>query len=179
MHFAYAGWYYFVSDRVDRLRSFILNGIKKYNIRKVMVTTIYMERMNLITKEKMENYCDGKEDKESVNNDLEKLFEDIQLGKQPNDFVDTYFLPKLTKEELELVERKDEDFMKTFYRKMDADVDKAKMMMSESDSKFIYCLGGRKTFTIENSLPEKRIEESISNDLPTKKPRTVIETKNL
>ena len=76
---------------------------------------IYMSRSKLITKERMENYCNGKEyAKESVNDDLEKLFEDLQLGKEPDDDVATYFLPKLTKEELDLVERKDEDFMHTF-----------------------------------------------------------------
>ena len=111
----------------------------------------------------MENYCNGKEDKrrkESVNDDLEKLFEDIQLGKKPFDLVGTYFLPKLTKEELDLVERKDKDYMHTFLDILNVDVDKAEMMMSESDSKYVNGWAERETFTIENLLPEKRTEES-------------------
>ena len=35
---------------------------------------------------------------------------------------------------------------------MDADVTKAEMMLSESDSKFVHCYGWRETFTIENSF---------------------------
>ena len=91
----------------------------------------------------------------------------------------TYFLPQLTKKELDLVERKDEDFMKTFLVEMKADVDKAEMLLSESDSKFVDGWGERETFTIENSLPEKRLKESTENYPPHKKPRTVIETKNI
>ena len=160
IHFVYAGEYYL--EHEDRLKLIILKGMKKYNINKVLVTRISIFRKRLITKEKMENYCKGKEEeKESVNDDLEKLFEDIQLGKEPNEVVPTYFLPKLTKKELALVERKDNDFMHTFDLLMNADVDKAEMMLSESDSKFVYGVGERKTFVIEN------------------KPRTVIETKNM
>ena len=126
--------------------------MKKYNLEKAMVTRIYMWRDRLITKEKMENYCKGKEEKKlSVNDDLETLFENIQLGEKPDDDIWTYFLPKLTEHELELVERKDEDFMKTFYDEMDADVDKAEMAASESDSKYVHGWSRRETFTIENS----------------------------
>ena len=58
------------------LRSFILNGMKKHNIKSVMVTRIYLKRWELITKEKMESYCKGEErEKDSVNDDLDSLFE--------------------------------------------------------------------------------------------------------
>ena len=163
IHFVYAGSYYFEMHE-NRLTSFILNGMKKYKIKRAMVTMIYMSRSKLITKERMENYCNGKEyEKESVNDDLEKLFENIQLGKKPDDNLGIYYLPKLTKEELDLVERKDEDFMNTFGLGMNADVDKAEMMLSESDSKFVEGWGYRKTVTIKKSLPENRTEESIEN----------------
>ena len=144
------------------------------------MTMIYMFRQRLITKEDMEDFCNGKyHRKESVNDDLEKLFEDIQLGKEPNRRARTYFLPKLSKEELDLVERKDADFMKTFEWEMGADVNKAKMMLSESDSKFVRGLGWRKTFVIENKLQETRSEESIENQPPHKKLRLVMETANM
>ena len=39
-----------------------------------MVTCIYLDRNELITKEKMESFCKGEEDeKDSVNDDLETL----------------------------------------------------------------------------------------------------------
>ena len=134
--------------------------MKKYNVQKVMVTKIQMWRSLLIKKEKMENFCNGKEDRKlSVNDDLATLFENIELGEKPDEFVHTYFLPKLTEHELELVERKDEDFMRTFSANMNADVAKNEMAASESDSKYVYGYGNRETLTIENSL--NSIEEKI------------------
>ena len=173
IHFVYAGWDYDAEDE-DVLRSFILKGMKKNNIKTVMVTRINMRRWNLITKERMENFCNGKEyEKDSVNDDLENLLNDIQLYNEPDGHVYTYFLPKLTREELGLVERKDEDFMKTFGEGMDADVDKAEMMLSESDSKFVRGWGRRETFTIENSLAEELSEESLENQPPHKKSKVI------
>ena len=122
-----------------------------YKVKKVMVTMMSMYRWYLISKEQMESYCKGQETKkESVNDDLESLFKDLQLGKEPDEHVRTYFLPKLTKEELELVERKVYWFMYTFSFEMDADVLKSDMEASESDSKFVEGKGDRITFTIEN-----------------------------
>ena len=158
IHIVYAGRYYYYHNE-DVLRSFILKGMKKKNIKKVMVTMINMLRRNLITKESMENFCNGKEyEKDSVNDDLENLFNDIQLGKEPDDDVWTYFLPKLTRKELGLVERKDYDFMNTFDFEMDADVDKAEMMLSESDSKFVHGYGLRRTLTIKSPGTKKSVE---------------------
>ena len=117
-----------------------------------MVTRIYLYRWNLITKEEMESYCKGeKDEKDSVNDDLESLFENIRLGKEPNEFVHTYFLPKLTEEELELVERRDTSYLQTFALRNDADVDETEMMLSESDSKYVRGNCWRRTFVIENS----------------------------
>ena len=150
IHILYAGGNYWYEEH--RLELFIVEGIKKYNIKKVMVTKIDMWRRNLITKEKMENYCKGeKSTKESVNDDFESLFEDIRLGKKPKSQMGTYFLPKLTTQELKLVARKRDSFMHTFLFKMGADVSEAEMKLSESDSKFVRGICRRKTFTIENS----------------------------
>ena len=99
----------------------------------------------------MESYCKGeKELKDSVNDDLESLFENIRLGKEPDEKVETYFLPKLTEEELELVEKRDPRYLQTF-RSLNPDVDETEMMLSESDSKYVRGVSSRKTFVIENS----------------------------
>ena len=125
--------------------------MKKYNLKKVMVTCLGMWRRELITKEKMENfYKEGfLPSKESVNNDQESLFENIRLGKEPDDRVWSYFLPKLTVKELKLIEIKDHDYLQTFLLS-DPDVDIAEMKASESNSKFVQAFCLRKTFTIEN-----------------------------
>ena len=80
-----------------------------------MVTIILMDREKLITKEAMEKYTKGEEDfKDSVNDDLESFFEDLRLGKEPDELIYTYFLPKLTEEEMELVEQNDTNYLQTF-----------------------------------------------------------------
>ena len=96
----------------------------------------------------------------SFNDDLEALFENIQLGEEPDDSVTTYFLPKLTEQELELVEREDEDFLRTFRDFYDLDVNQLKhqqAVMAASKSKLTYVFGDgwRRTFTIKNSLKRK------------------------
>ena len=121
-----------------------------------MVTKIYLRREKLITKEKMDSYCKGEEYlKDSVNDDLESLFENIRLGKKSEIFVRTYFLPKLTEEELELIERRDTSYLKTFsdwvINKEYPDVDETEMMLSESDSKYVQGVSHRKTLVIENA----------------------------
>ena len=114
----------------------------------------------------MESYCKGEEDrKDSVNDDLESLFENSRLGKEPDEEVKTYFLPKLTKKELELVERRDTSYLQTFleavYWGRNPDVDETEMMLSESDSKYVQGDSYRKTFVIENSS-EKSMKNKCS-----------------
>ena len=115
-----------------------------------MLTCISMQRWRLITKEKMEKYSKGGVSvKDSVNDDLESFFEELRLGKEPNKRVFTHYLPKLTKAELKLIERKDSCYLQTFNAQF-PDVDKAEMMLSESKSKFVLGLSTRTTFTIIN-----------------------------
>ena len=168
IHFIYAGYYHYWDDK---LRSIILNGMKKHKIKSVMVTRIDLERSHLITKEEMESYCKGEEDeKDSVNDDLESLFENIRLGKEPvydfDEQVYTYFLPKLTEEELELVERRDLTYFQTFFdwviEKENPDVDETEMMLSESDSKYVKGWSSRRTFVIKN-LPDRSSETTTEN----------------
>ena len=130
--------------------------MKENKINKVMVTYIHMYRSELITSEKMLKYCtlqitaDHLQKNRSVNDDFDLFFEDLRLGKEPDNFVELYFLPKLTAEELKLVEQKDENFMDTFYTN-NPDVEKTEMAASESKSKFVYAWGRRITYTINYS----------------------------
>ena len=148
IHFVFASHYYYFNE--NKLRSFILAGLKKYKIRSVMVTIIGMWRLNLITKEAMESYCKGADParKGSVNDDLDSLFEDLQLGKEPDDYVQFYHLPKLTAEELRLVDNKDPNYRKTFKFSM---IDEVEFKQSDSKSKFVKGHGRRLTFSIRNS----------------------------
>ena len=136
IHIIYAGSYYFSLE--DILRSLIRKEMKKYKIKFLMVTIIAMERWKLITKEAMEKYCNGVVVvKDSVNDDLESFFEDLRLGTKPNEIVPTYYFPKLTTKEMELVDRQDQSYLKTF-DSANPDVPEAEMKLSESDSKFVH-----------------------------------------
>ena len=155
-HFVFAGYNNLTNAGHDnyinehKLRSLIMYGMNKHKIKSVMVTSIDLYRDFLITKEKMESYCKGEERvKDSVNDDLESLFENIRLGRETNERVITYFLPKLTEEELKLVEGRDTSYLQTFRWSNEADVAETKMMLSESDSKYVQGLSFRRTFVIE------------------------------
>ena len=132
----------------------------KYKIRMVTVTMIFISRQKLITKERMESFYNEKGingRKESVNDDLESMMQDLQLGRSPYKFVRTYFLPKLTEKELKLVEQEDFNYQDTLWygrfgmgKVWVGDVDEDEMKASESDSKFVEALGDRRTFAIWN-----------------------------
>ena len=115
-----------------------------------MLTRIILYRHEVMTKEKMECFCKGEEnEKESVNDDIESLFQNIRLGKKPYGMARTYFLPRLTEKELELVDRKDTRYLETFWNSRNPDVDETEMMLSESDSKYVRGISGRKTSLIK------------------------------
>ena len=106
----------------------------------------------------MEEICIGKGVwrgeflKESVNDDLETVFENLQLGIEPASAADTFFVPKLTQEELELVEKADQDYFQTFFNFKNPDVPEEEMKLSESNSKYICGLCQRWTYRIENPV---------------------------
>ena len=147
IHLVYAGDYYYE----DKLRSIILQEMKywqemEYKIKSVMMTSIYMERRKIITKEAMEKFCKGeKDEKDSVNDDLESFVEDLRLGKERNQVVFSYFLPKLTENEMELVESQNRSYLESF-----VNLFYFPDLPSESDSKFVEGYGYRKTFIIKN-----------------------------
>ena len=135
---------------------FILEEMEKYKIKSVMWTNIYMFRKKLITKEKVKKFCKGEYDvKDSVNDDLETLFKDLRRGKTPKKLVDTYFLPKLTEEELKLVERRDTSYLQSLVLRVFLEEAEMENKKSESDSRFILGYARRKTFTIANGSFQK------------------------
>ena len=164
IHFIYAGHYY--KQKWFSLESMIKRGLKKYKIKNVMLTKYYMRRERLITAEDVGVYygytkykCPFRNrtheiggQKLSVNDDLDSFFE----PRLPNCLGWIYFFPKLTTQELKLVERKDPNFMNTFYMGMSGDANEADMKRSESDSKYVYAFGSRNTNIIENSLKRKK-----------------------
>ena len=124
-----------------------------------MLTKLEMCRSRLFTKERMEKYCSGQKWlKASVNDDLESCIDDIQQGRADRDnwkYTNrvSYFLPKLSEEELRLVERKNQDYLESFRVKWQnltgfLDVSEAEMKLSESKSKFVKGYCRRQTFIV-------------------------------
>ena len=152
------------------LEDLLRKGIQNYEFESVLVSTIYMYRDLLISKENMERICMGKAYRkdehrheywygdrfgknryeESVNDDLELYFNDLQLGREPTSWNWTYFLPELTPTELKLVEEKNKDYFQTFVWSMNPDVDEDEMKSSTSSSKYVSGYCRRRTFKIEN-----------------------------
>ena len=123
--------------------------MRKYGIHSARLTIIGMARWNLVTKEKMKQAYKGElknergwRNQESVHDDLETFFKNLLDSKEPKeeDVVWSFFTPKLTKEELKLVEERNEDFMSTLYLS-NPDVDPKEMKLSDLKSKYLrgYC----------------------------------------
>merc|ERR1711917_12686 len=108
----------------ENLRGIILKKMQKYGIQPSILTAISMHREWLITKEKSKLAADGKlkndpewKDYEgSINDDLDSFINNLQYSSEMEDeYVESFFLPKLTKEELKLVEEKNKEHMITYW----------------------------------------------------------------
>ena len=130
-----------------------------------MATTIYLKNDSLITQEKVESYYNGEHRTRriSVNEDLERFMEDLQLGENPSLSVQTYYLPKLTEDKMALVDSKDTNFFSTLSNKVNPDVAKKEMDLSVSDSKFILGECARRTFRIRTHVKPSHVKPSSTS----------------
>ena len=95
----------------------------------------------------------------SVNDDLEDLITKLSKSEEIDiENVQLFFTPKLTKEELKLVEQKDETYLLTLSND-NPDVDPEEMKKSDSKDKFVYssCWRRTKCLTIVSAKP--KVEE--------------------
>ena len=74
-------------------------------------------------------------------------------------------MPKLTKEELKLIEEKNEDYLSTFFRHQirhaSPDVDQEEMKKSDSKDKYVHCKCLRKTIYFNLNIDEKSAETTF------------------
>ena len=169
-HFIYCSGDYLYSDILDfGLDELILSRMEMYGLQSTILTTLSMYRRNLITKEKSKAAYQGKLKNErdgwykqetSINDDLESFFNNLEdissLEEIKKEAVESFFLPKLTEEKLELVERKDEEHMFTYLAGFDADVDTEEMKKSDSKDKYLHSWCERKTrvLNLDDNLPK-------------------------
>ena len=155
-HFIYCGEYLYVENM--NFRKLFMEKMRKFGIQSSILTMLSMHRRNLITQEKANEASDGKLmhewDKEfmSINDDLEMFFTNLLNSKEvKKEKVHSFFTPKLTKEELKLVQMKNEDHLETYLfhsAGFNPDVNVKEMGKSDSKSKYVHGECVRKTYSL-------------------------------
>ena len=136
--------------------------MRKYGIQSSILTMLRMWRLNLMTKEKVKKAYKGElkndedwEDYEgSINDDLERFFINLQNQEEVKyEDVISFFTPKLTNEELKLVQERNKEHLETYWSS-NPDVDVEEMKKSDSKSKYVHGRGWRMTIplTFETTL---------------------------
>ena len=164
MHFIVPGYVF----NVNEAKRAIEKALKKFGYTSAILSRIYMDKEHCITKEKFDKMYKTNEESEtrrdlSVGEDLETLIERIKNGEIKKDTISkdeekksTFLLCLLDEEERKKLERKDEDFMETFWYHLasgrEADVPEAEWKASESNMKFSKSRCGRATYFIDASI---------------------------
>ena len=132
-----------------------MKGMKKYKIRSVILTILFMQKWNLITKEAMDNLTMQKDDKqnESIDDDLESLFRDLQHEKISESSSFTHFLSQLTEKEQKQVDQNDLNYFKSL-RSVTDTIDKGEIQLSSSELKFVRGQAWRQTSIIKKSISQ-------------------------
>ena len=154
-HFIYCyGDYYSYTEEFKKLKEIILKKMREYGIQASILTILYMHRSRLITKEKSKQATEGKLKNDpgwkyyegSINDDLDLFINNLQNSNEVEDeYVESFFLPKLTEEELKLVEEKNKEHMMSYWDGLDADVDVEEMKQSDSKDKYLHSYCSRDT----------------------------------
>ena len=168
-HFIYCGYHYSWRKKSRiLLQQIILTKMKSCGIGSAVLTMLGMSRRKLVTKEKVKQAYKGKlkDDQEweiyggSINDELENFLFKIQdQGATQEELVRSFYTPKLTKEELKLVQEKNEKMLNTlsehyFQRNPDVDVDE--MKKSNSKSKYVQGVCWRDTIPLTVKAYDKR-----------------------
>ena len=145
-HFIYCNSFFLIVGIVGKMQEIILQKMRKYRIQSAVLTTLEMRRDYLITKEKSQEPAEGKRKngfgefyEGTINDDLDSFVNNLQ-NSQKIDYenVWSFFAPKLTKEELKLVEEKNREHMEQAYFFPDADVAVEEMKKSDSTYKYVH-----------------------------------------
>ena len=167
-HFIYCGHHYsHTNESIRRLRNIFLTKMRRYGIQSSNLTMLRMHRRRLITKEKMKNAYQGKWKSKkrsnfytvSINDDLENFFDKLQTQKKINrETVRSFFTPKLTDDEMKLVEERNDLHLRTYafyYAGQNPDVNDEEMKRSDSKSKYVQGDCYRYTFPLTLESNEK------------------------
>ena len=172
-HFIYCSdSHYNTEEEFKKLKEIILKKMRGYGIPSLILTMLYMERINLITKEKSKQAAEGKLKNEpdweyyegSINDDLDSFVNNLHNSEKiDNEYVSSFLLPKLTKEELKLVEQKNTEHMLS-YLLDNPDVGVEEMKKSDSKDKYVHSACRRRTEYLSLESEQTSSEEISSQD---------------
>ena len=178
-HFIYSGDYYLAesvheseheSEYESRFREMFLAKMKYYGIPSAVLTKLVMCRFKLVTKEtvkkaykgEMKNDKDWNNEEGSINDDLENFFINNIMQDQNSYYeekIDSFFTPKLTEEEMKLVEERNENHLRSYIDHsllgLNVDVNVHELKRSNSRSKFVHVYCYRKTEQLKVALKRK------------------------
>ena len=171
-HFIYSGYYYFQTYGWNsRFREILMTKMKSYGIQSAVLTQLDMWRRKLVTKETVKKAYKGtmktekiwNEYEGSINDDLETFFINLQDQKSlKKEVVPSFFTPKLTEEDMKLVEERNEEHLRSytlhFIDKQNPDVDVDEMEKSNSRSKFVHVFCYRMTEPLKVALKQKNFD---------------------
>ena len=168
--FIYCGdHYYHWEYQGSKFEEIIFTKMTKYGIQSSILTMLMMERLNLVTKEKVKKAYKGelKNDEEwedfegSINDDLEKFLINLQNQKEVKyEHVRSFFTPQLTNEELKLVQEGNKKHLETYWFP-NPDVDVEEMKKSDSKSKYVHGRCSRKTIPLTLETTEKKMKSKM------------------
>ena len=161
--------YYDQYERND-LQAAFSKALKNQGLKKASLNILRLLRFYLITKETMEDICKGVVTtdrhgkdigRESINDDSNTFCEHLQKQDLKAEKKLLYFLPKISDDQkkyfpVEYTSLDDKDFTQiSRYQEFcefskDPDVPPGEMELSESNSKYCYSVGRRKTIIYEN-----------------------------
>ena len=159
----------------EKFKEIILKKMREYGIPSSILTTLCMLRRYLITQEKSKEAAEGKlknvdgwkDCKGSINDDLDSFVNNLQNSEKiDNEAVDSFFTPKLTKDELKLVEQKNKEHMWTYDWKFYADVDVEEMKKSDSKDKYLHSFCHRITTYLSLESEQPSSENVSSKNFP-------------
>ena len=183
-HFIYCGAHYTWTRKAEsRFEEIFLTKMKSKGIQYAALTILAMWRHKLVTKETVKKAYQGKlknaEDWEiyqgSINNDLETFFTNLQnRQKIKNEKIASFFTPKLTEEELTLVQKRNEQHLCTYgYHAYggNPDVDPEEMKKSDSRSKYVHGICYRRTIPLTLESNQK---QATDKNIPKTKKKCIL-----
>ena len=170
-HFIYCGLHHHgSSNNYHPFEEMILEKMETFGIQSLNLTSLFMQRCNLMTNENVKKGYDGKFEGiyymgKSMNDDLEEYLINIQNGEfKTEEISDIFFTPKLTNEELRLVEQGNKKHMMSYfeyYEGRNADVEIEEMKRSNSKSKYVLCVGKRIPLSLTVEKPRDSLYDTI------------------